>query len=101
MSIETVEKKAIKFKKAPRYCNVFYNNEVTTVDTVEITICTVFNYSKQKAAQLTRQIHMEGKGIIHVNSKEVCELKKTMVENLLSELGDSALKHDVSQYEDD
>ena len=101
MSTKTVEKRDIKIKRPQRYCNIFHNNNVTTQETVVNVLYHVFHFSGQKAIDIMLQVHEKGKGIVFIGSKEVCDLKKEMVNDCLRKLGDEALVHEVSLYEND
>jgi ATP-dependent Clp protease adapter protein ClpS len=98
MSMEmTVTKKKVKIKKAPKYSVVFFNNDVTTFDTVMYLLCKVFNYTTKDAHDKTIEIHENDRCSVYVNSKEVCEMKNKQVEEERAQLMDKHLKHIVEK----
>lgn len=99
MPVDVQTRKKIKLKKAPKYCNVFYNNDKTSVDVVMYLLTSVFNLSTEEAAVKTSEIDKSEKGIVYINSKEVCELKHELTALYLKKLNEQHLKQTVELYQ--
>ena len=99
MSVNTQVKRKIKLKKAPLYCNVFYNNDITHFETVIFLLISIFNLSEEEAIKLSGHIHINKKAVVYVNSKEVCDFKKELVIHTCNKINENNLKHDVEIYE--
>lgn len=101
MSTDTLEVRKVKLKEAPKYCNVFYNNETTDVDLVVFILTKIFKLSRQDAEQKTHEIHTNKQGIVYINSKEICDFKKDLVDEFLTKASEHDLVHSVKIYGDD
>jgi len=91
--------KKVTLKRAPRFCNVLYNNNHTTMDLVIIICNQVFGLSMEESKRKTLEIHESGKAIIFINSKEVCEHKDALVSNYCRKYDDNLLKHSINVYD--
>jgi len=101
MSTQTAERKQYKLQRPPKYCNVFYNNDVTPVDIVVAILMKAFSLSEGDAEQKAMEIDAGDKDIIYINSKEVCELKEEVVQQCMKVLKESNLKTTVELYEEE
>lgn len=97
----TEKRKQIKLRKPPKYCNVFLNNDTTPFDYVIHIFCKVFKYDAKTATIKAAEIHENGKSIVFISSKEVCEAKKELVELEKSKIGETGLEHNVVLYEEE
>jgi ATP-dependent Clp protease adapter protein ClpS len=97
----TATRKKLKLTRPPKYCNVFYNNDVTPFDIVIALLIKAFKYTAQDAEQKAKEIHERDKGIIHINSKEVCELKHEVVKSYMNQLNEINLKTTIELYEEE
>lgn len=101
MSVETEERTRLELKLPPKYCVVFYNNERTSYDQVMFLLTNAFNMSMDKAIEVTKAIDGSDRGVVHVNTKEVCDMKNELVEKLRDYIQETHLKHEVVLYEED
>jgi len=82
----TATRKKIKIRKAPKYCNIFHNNDVTSFEAVMVLLIKVFNYDEHRSIMKAKEVHENGKGIVHIGSKEVCDGKQAMLSELKHKL---------------
>jgi ATP-dependent Clp protease adapter protein ClpS len=93
--------KKFKIKHAPKYCNVFYNNDVTTVEFVSLLLKDVFNLSQEETISKVNEIHNGEKGVVYINSKEVCDYKHEIVNHYCFKFNETQLKYAVEVYEEE
>jgi ATP-dependent Clp protease adaptor protein ClpS len=72
---EAPQQAAARPRTLPPYAVVVLNDNDHTFDYVIEAFQKVFGYSKERAYQLTLQIHHRGRGIVWSGPKEVAELK--------------------------
>lgn len=71
------------------------------MDVVISILTNAFDYDIPSAEKKMLEIHEREKGVVHINSKEVCELKNSLVTQIKSKLNDTELRHTVELYEED
>lgn len=100
--ISSVTRRKVKIRRAPKYCNIFYNNDVTSFDIVIALLTKIFNKSLADGMLIANAIHKQGKGIVLISSKEVCETKEDLVSQAKEALGPMAreLKTTVEVYDE-
>ena len=98
MSTDVLEKTKFKLKKPPMFCVVFFNNDTTSYEQVMFLLVNAFNMSQDKAVELTHKIDGSEKGVVFVNTKEVCDAKNDMVKKLRTYINETDLKHEVQPY---
>jgi ATP-dependent Clp protease adaptor protein ClpS len=98
--MSTAEKTQTKIKlgKPPQFCNVLYNNDKSTLEFIIILLMDVFNYNKATALEKCNEIHNGDKGIIFINSKEVCDYKHVFIKNYCIQFSDQHLRYEVAPY---
>jgi ATP-dependent Clp protease adapter protein ClpS len=101
MSTATEVRRKFEVKKAPRYCNVFYNNEKTTMEFVLVALKEIFDLSFAEAQQKVMEIHESTKGVVFIASKEICEHKHTLMDMFCQKVGEMHLQYEVEPYEDE
>lgn len=89
------KKGKIVIKMAPRYCNIFYNNEKTTMEQVLYLLINVFQYKEEDAYAKMMEIHTTGKSNVFVGSKEICEFKKEQTDMERARIAENNLIHTV------
>jgi len=99
MSTQTLEKKQLKLKRPPKYSIVFHNNNFTPFQLVVTLLMKVFNYTEQLGIDKATEIHTNGKSVVFINSKEICELKLTTLNAILHKLHDKHLKVTLHLFE--
>lgn len=92
---DTQVKRSVKLKKPKKYCNIFYNNDVTPFENVIYVLINVFKYTQQGAFDKAKLIHETGKAVVYVSNKSFCDTKHSMVEKELMKLGEEYLEHEV------
>ena len=102
MSTETQTRRKIKLKKPAKYCNIFYNNDLTTFDAVIHIFTTIFNLTPEDALKKTQEINDTGESIVFISSKESCGLKYEITEREKKRLGNAhnihLLEHKVEIF---
>ena len=88
-----------KIKNQTLYCNVFYNNDTTPIEVVLIILQYAFKLSAMEASNKVMEIHNSEKGIINIDSKEICDAKNEQVLKIMSELGEKNLITTVEVYD--
>ena len=101
MSVETETKKKIVIQPSPKYCNIFYNNDLTPFNYVIHVLVEIFGYDPVSAEKKTQEIHKEDKAVVFISTKESCDTKKEMTSALLNAIGETNLEHDVKLYDDE
>ena len=101
MPTDVQELRKVSVKKAPRYCNVLYNNDKTTMDFVIVILEKVFHYTRDKAEKMTIEIHTSDRGVVHVSSKERCNYKNHLINQIKKVVGDTELVHTVEKYDEE
>lgn len=71
---------AINIKKPPLYKVVFFNDDKTPFDFVELILMNIFNKSKLESQHIALKVHKEGKAIVAIYPKEVAKTKKHLVD---------------------
>lgn len=71
----TIEKTIIKLKPPSKWAVVIHNDDVTPMDFVVALLMAVFHHDETSAANTMIQVHVEGKGVAGIYSKEVAESK--------------------------
>jgi ATP-dependent Clp protease adaptor protein ClpS len=73
----TVEKIKVKDDlPLPKLYRVIYmNDDVTTVQFVIMTLLEIFNYTEDRAAEVTEKIHVEGSAVVAILPFELAEQK--------------------------
>ena len=74
--LDLLEKNEVKVKRPSMWNIVFYNDEYTPMDFVELALKTVFHMSTLDALALTLAVHTQGKGIAGTYTFEVAEQKQ-------------------------
>jgi len=64
-----------KVEPPKKFKVVLHNDDYTPMDFVIIVLMDVFNFSFQKAAVITTQVHEQGKGIAGAYSREIAWMK--------------------------
>tara|TARA_B100000214_G_C23859148_1_gene577207 strand:+ start:461 stop:778 length:318 start_codon:yes stop_codon:yes gene_type:complete len=64
-----------KIEPPNKYKVVLHNDDYTPMDFVIVILMDAFNFSFQKAAAITMQVHEQGKGIAGAYSKEIAFMK--------------------------
>lgn len=62
-------------QKPPMYAVILHNDPSTHFHFVAHVLSEVFAVPLQEAAELTRKVHREGRGLVRVYSKEIAEAK--------------------------
>jgi len=105
MSTEIETRRKLKLRRPPKFCNVFYNNDLTTFDAVIHIFTEVFQYTVENAMDKAHEINNTGKSVVFIGSKESCNLKKDLTNVEITRLGEvhniHMLEHDVIIYEDE
>ncbi len=87
MSVELKENIKLKIKKPKQYGVYLLNDDYTTYDFV-IFICEeLFNKNKNEGLQIAIEIDKEQKALAGIYSKEIAELKKSLVEDYAEKEG--------------
>ncbi len=63
------------FSRPSRWRVIFHNDDVTTMDFVVSVLTNYFGKSIEEANQIMMQVHVQGKGVAGVYSKDVAETK--------------------------
>lgn len=74
-----IEKKEAKLGIPPSYKVYLLNDDYTPMDFVVDLIVSFFNKDKEEAKRITSEIHIKGKGICGIYSKEIAETKVELV----------------------
>lgn len=93
--VKTKVKEEIKY--SPRYQIIFYNNDKTPFDFVIATLITFLHHNKESAYKVTKEIHEEGKGVVFINSLELCELKYEQVKEFCKFSREKFLKYNIEE----
>jgi ATP-dependent Clp protease adapter protein ClpS len=101
MSTQVDEKVEFIINQPKKYCNVFYNNDTTSFQDVMFLLVNAFKMDAAKSMLVTQQIDQAGKGIVHVNTKEVCEHMKEKVDELRNIIKEKDLLHQVEEYSEE
>lgn len=64
-----------KLEPPSKYKVVLHNDDFTPMDFVIVVLMDAFNFSFDKAAVITMQVHEKGKGIAGAYSKEIASMK--------------------------
>ncbi len=96
---QTKTRKKLKLQKPPVYCIVFYNNEKTPIDIVIYLLIIIFKYSQQEAEKITLDIHKAKQAPVFINSKEVCDMKYSLLKKTCAFLNEQFLEFDVKLYD--
>ena len=64
-----------KVEPPKKYKVILHNDDYTPMDFVIVILMDAFNFSFQKAATITMQVHEQGKGIAGAYSKEIASMK--------------------------
>src|SRR5712672_646087 len=77
--LDLLEREEVKAKRPSMWNIVFYNDDYTPMDFVELVLKTVFHISTLDALTLTLAVHTKGKGIAGTYTFEVAEQKQCEV----------------------
>jgi ATP-dependent Clp protease adaptor protein ClpS len=67
--------------KTPRkYKVIFFNDDFTPFDFVELLLINLFNKTKLEAQEIALKVHKDGKAIVALYPKEIAITKKHVVE---------------------
>lgn len=72
----------LDLKEPPMYRVIYINDDVTTMEFVVESLVAVFDYTIEKAAEITEKIHVEGSAIVAVLPYEMAEQKGVEVTQL-------------------
>ena len=72
-------------KSPPLYKVVLLNDDYTPMDFVVEVLEIFFYMNREKATQVMLQVHLEGKGVCGVYSKDIAETKMTQVNDYSKE----------------
>ena len=83
MSIETIEltKDDVKIQEPSLYNVVFLNDNVTTVQFVEVVLMKYFGKTKSEATEIIDRINNEDRAIAGVYYEDIAETKAELVRN--------------------
>ncbi|CAB4220695.1 COG2127 Uncharacterized conserved protein [uncultured Caudovirales phage] len=62
-------------KEPPHFCVIYMNDNVTTMEFVVETIVSIFHHTREKAEELTNQIHENGSAVVATLPYEIAEQK--------------------------
>ena len=81
MSTEIVidEKIELNVKEPSKYSIIFLNDDVTPMEWVIEVLVNIFRYSKERATELTLEIHNEDSAVVGTYSYEIAEQKSAEV----------------------
>src|ERR1700736_1176794 len=91
-----LEKDEVKAKRPSMWNIVFYNDDYTPMNFVEIVLKTVFHISTLDALALTLAVHTKGKGIAGTYTFEVAEQKQYEV-MLMAKVEEHPLRGEVER----
>jgi ATP-dependent Clp protease adaptor protein ClpS len=74
--LDLLEKEEVKAKRPSMWNIVFYNDDYTPMDFVELVLKAIFHMSTLDALALTLAVHTKGKGIAGTYTFEVAEQKQ-------------------------
>src|SRR6266436_2341818 len=74
--LDLLERDEVKTKRPSMWNIVFYNDDYTPMDFVELVLKTIFHISTLDALALTLAVHTKGKGIAGTYTFEVAEQKQ-------------------------
>ena len=94
--LDLLEREEVKAKRPSMWNIVFYNDDYTPMDFVEIVLKTVFHMSTLDALALTLAVHTQGKGITGTYTFEVAEQKQSEV-LLMSKVEEHPLRVEVER----
>ena len=71
-----------RLKKPPLYRVLLLNDDYTTMEFVVSVLCSVFNFSEERAEQIMLQVHQKGAGVCGLFTREIAESKVDQVMRL-------------------
>lgn len=77
-----ITKDAIETKEPPLYKVLLHNDDYTTMEFVIAILETVFHKSTPDATKIMLNVHHEGVGVAGIYTKEICETKISVVQQL-------------------
>ena len=77
--LDLLEKDKVKTKRPRMWNIVFYNDDYTSMEFVQLVLMKVFHRSTEDALALTLAVHTQGKGIAGTYTFEVAEQKQCEV----------------------
>lgn len=85
-----IEKDGLKIQEPSLYYVIFLNDDYTAMEFVKWLLIKYFNKDEDEAELITQKIHINGKGLAGIYSKEIAETKIYEVEKI-SRLNDYPL----------
>jgi ATP-dependent Clp protease adaptor protein ClpS len=81
------EKITVTDKEPNKYKIVFLNDDTTPMEFVIELLLTIYNYTENRAVEITQKIHEEGSGVVGVYTHEVAEQKSIETVNTVKHNG--------------
>ena len=72
---------ASKIKRPPLYKVIFFNDDFTPFQFVELLLQVIFSKTEEQAKQIAYQIHTDGKAIVACYTKEIAQTKQQQTQN--------------------
>jgi ATP-dependent Clp protease adaptor protein ClpS len=76
-----------KTKKPRRYQVILHNNDYVNGFAVAAVLSNVFGMDEDQGMNLMRSVHLNGKGVVMVTTKDIAETKIDEAQSMLYELG--------------
>ena len=80
--LDLLERDEIKPKRPSMWNIIFYNDDYTPMDFVELVLITIFHMAKLDALALTLAVHTKGRAIAGTSTFEIAEQKQCEVLSL-------------------
>lgn len=77
-----IERQEEKIEQPPMYKLIMLNDDYTPMEFVVEVLTTILQKSPPEAERIMLQIHLEGKGVCGLFTKEIAEFKKEKIEKL-------------------